>query len=125
MTMKEKFRERKIVQGSSAGEFTATEDGGMAKDYEKLIEIVTYDDRYENAYYFVDSEKADLFIAELDEKVTLPKQNLTKQERSLIESTLNSLESYIGIYWPGIEDSDKAVEQYKKALDRQLGIEGK
>jgi hypothetical protein len=123
--MKEKFRERKIVQGSSAGEFTATEDGGMAKDYEKLIEIVTYDDRYENAYYFVDSEKADLFIAELDEKVTLPKQNLTKQERSLIESTLNSLESYIGIYWPGIEDSDKAVEQYKKALDRQLGIEGK
>lgn len=123
--MREQFRERKIVQGSSAGEFTVTEDGGMAKDYEKLIEIVTYDDRYENAYYFVDNEKADLFIAELDEKVTLPKQNLTKQERSLIESTLNSLQSYIGIYWPGIEHSDKAVEQYKKALDRQLGIEGK
>lgn len=123
--MKEQFRERKIVQGSSAGEFTVTEDGGMAEDHERLVEITTEDDRHLNAYYFVNDDKADSFIAGLSDEVKLPKQRMTKQERKLIEATLNSLMSYIGMYWPGIEYSDKAIEQYKKVLDRQLDMEGK
>ncbi len=65
-SMKERFTNRKVVKGAEAGPFTVTQDEGMAKDYESLIEVETESKSDSFAYYFVNDGKADLFIAGLN-----------------------------------------------------------
>lgn len=62
--------ERKVVTGIAAGYATATEDGGLTKDYETVHEVLVKGSArssglYDDAYYFVDIEKADAFVASL------------------------------------------------------------
>jgi hypothetical protein len=66
--MAEKLLTTKIVSGGAAGEFTATEDGGMARDYPNLTEIVTKNGRFNDAYYFVSKDNAKAFVNNLSEE---------------------------------------------------------
>jgi hypothetical protein len=66
--MTEEIFTKKTVSGKSAGEFTATEDGGMAKDYPSLTEVVTKKGGFNDAYYFVSEDNANIFTNKLSEE---------------------------------------------------------
>lgn len=57
--------EKKVVKGISAGRATMTEDGGSAKAYKSLTEVVVQNGRFKDAHYFVEPSNADAFIQTL------------------------------------------------------------
>jgi len=61
------FVSKKIVQGKLVGRATVTQDGGFAKNYGSLTEVLTKTGHIIDAYYFVQSSNAEKFVSTLDE----------------------------------------------------------
>ncbi len=57
-----------VVSGDEAGYATVTEDGGFAREYKSLTEVlVSTDSYYTDAYYFVNKDNAERFMENLNE----------------------------------------------------------
>ena len=66
--MPESITSIKTGKGGNVEYSVVTEDGGLANNYPKLIEVRTECERYNSAYYFIKKEKADDFIRTLAER---------------------------------------------------------
>lgn len=60
------FMSKGTVSGRTVGHATVTEDGGFARNYGSLTEVLTKTGHITDAYYFVEASNAEKFVCTLN-----------------------------------------------------------